>query len=86
MRETANGTPNEHPELTAMKSVQERRENEMHPSQIHNIGESFNYYTYGWMREQNGASTMNYVALITFVAIIAVCVYLLVGTKLVRFI
>ena len=29
---------------------------------------------------------MNYAAMITFVAIIAVCVYLLVGTKLVRFI
>ena len=38
------------------------------------------------MQDPEGASAMNYAAMITFVAIIAVCVYLLVGTKLVRFI
>ena len=38
------------------------------------------------MRDPEGASAMKYGAMITFVAIIAVCVYLLVGTKLVRFI
>ena len=50
------------------------------------INEDFNYYRYSWMTEPEQVSTTNYMVLGTLAAIIAVIVYFIVGTKLVKFI
>ena len=86
MQEMANGAENSHPEKTSMKPVQERHENELHPSQVLDINEGINYYTYGWMQAPESATTENYLAFGSILLLIAVTLYFIIGTKLVKFI
>ena len=86
MQEMANGAENLHPEKTSMKPVQERHENELHPSQVLDINEGINYYTYGWMQDPASATAANYVAFGSILLLIAVTLYFIIGTKLVKFI
>lgn len=86
MQEMANGAENSYPEKTSMKPVQERHENELHPSQVLDINEGINYYTYGWMQTPESATTENYLAFGSILLLIAVTLYFIIGTKLVKFI
>ena len=71
-----------------MKPVKERHENELHPSQVLDINEGINYYTYSWMLVDDGESltATNYIAFGSILLIIAVTLYFILGTKLVKFI
>ena len=86
MEEMADGAENPHPEKTSMKPVQERHENELHPSQVLDINEGINYYTYGWMQDPMSATAANYIAFGSILLLIAVILYFIIGTKLVKFI
>lgn len=86
MNELAPGVPNVHADITALKPIDERVDLEEHPSQVININGQYNYFTYSWMVEADEASAKNYAALGGLSAIIAVCAYLTLGTKLVKFI
>ena len=86
MHETANGVLNEHPDLTSMLPVQIRQENELHPSQVLDINKDFNYYTYGWMKDPESATASNYITFGSLLLIIAVVLYFITATKLVKFI
>ena len=86
MYETEEGVENPYPELTALKPVQERQQNERHPSEVLDVNDNFNYYKYGWMEESQEASFSNYVALGSIIGLLVSCIYFFIGTKLLRFI
>lgn len=88
MDKMANGALNPHPDLTVMRPSATSRSSQEghHPAEIVDLSSEVNYFTYPWMEEGGGLSAMNWVLLSTFAVIIAVCVYLLAGTKLVKFI
>ena len=69
-----------------LKPPDQRSEQELHPSQIIEASSQVNYYKYGWMANVEPTSALNYTALASLAALIAICVYLLVCTKLLRFI
>ena len=58
----------------------------MHPSQAVDVESEYNYYQYSWMKDPEEVSTLNKVALASLAGLIAVCIVLLVATKLLRFI
>ena len=86
MYETEEGEENQHPELSALKPVQERQVKEQHPSQVLDVNDNFNYYKYGWMKESEQASVSNYVAFGAIIGLSISCIYFFAGTKLLRFI
>ena len=89
MHEMADGTENRYAERTSMKPVKERHENELHPSQVLDINEGINYYTYSWMLDDGESppiTATNYIAFGSILLIIAVTLYFILGTKLVKFI
>ena len=51
MYETVDGELNKYPEITAMKPAQLRQENEIHPSEVLDINDDFNFYRYSWMAD-----------------------------------
>ena len=85
MYQTGDGSANEHPELTALKSIQEREHNEKHPSEVLDVNDDFNYYKYGWMKESSEANQENYAVFGTINGLSVAIVYFFAGTKLLRF-
>ncbi len=86
MIETESGELNKHPELTVLKPPDDRANQELHPSQIIEASSEANYYKYGWMEDAETTSPINYTAIGSIAALIAICTYLLAGTKLLKFI
>ena len=88
MNQMANGAPNPHPDLTVMKpaATSTGSYEGHHPAEVADLSSEVNYYKYPWMDDGGELSAINWALLGTFAVIIAVCVYLLAGTKLVKFI
>ena len=50
------------------------------------MNDGWHYYNYGWMSKTESPSVTNYVAIGTLAVVLVALVYLLAGTKLVKFI
>ena len=82
------GRPNPHPELTALKPIEERAKQEGHPSQVINIEGTYNYYTYSWMVPEGESETVtveNWAWLGAIAGLFAVLLLLVASTRLVKF-
>ena len=82
------GRPNPHPELTALKPIEERAKQEGHPSQVINIEGTYNYYTYSWMvakDETEVVTVENWAWLSAISGLFAMLLILVASTRLVKF-
>lgn len=86
MYRTEDGSLNEHPEFTAMKLLEERSDDQRHPSEILDLNNHKNYYKYGWMGHNDQEVTLNInTVLCGLLAVSLLSFYLIAGTKLLRF-
>ena len=75
-----------HTEYTALRPLDQRLEDSIHPARIVNPEDPENYYSYSWNSDQEGISALNWLCLAIAVAGIAVLAYMLAKTQILKFI
>ena len=86
MTQTESGHVNQQAAFTALKPLEERAAIAKHPSQVLDPNLPDNFYRYGWVAPSDTVSATNYAVFGSFAAVIAASIYLVAGTKLVKFI